>query len=86
VRGATTIREQLDKHRRNATCAGCHAKMDPYGFALESFDVMGEWRGAYRAFGVKKTSYRSAVERLIKRVLAGGLWDTIVTIRRETRA
>ena len=51
VRGATTIREQLDKHRRNATCAACHAKMDPYGFALESFDVTGEWRGQYRAIG-----------------------------------
>jgi hypothetical protein len=51
VRGATTIREQLDKHRRNATCAGCHAKMDPYGFALESFDVVGEWRGKYRTMG-----------------------------------
>ena len=51
VRGATTIREQLEKHRRNATCAGCHAKMDPYGFALESFDVVGEWRGQYRAMG-----------------------------------
>jgi hypothetical protein len=49
VRGATTIREQLDKHRRNATCAGCHAKMDPYGFALESFDVTGGWRDRYRA-------------------------------------
>ena len=51
VRGTTTIRAQLDKHRRNATCAGCHAKMDPYGFALESFDVVGEWRGQYRAMG-----------------------------------
>jgi hypothetical protein len=51
VRGATTIREQLAKHSTNATCAGCHAKMDPYGFALESFDVVGEWRGQYRAVG-----------------------------------
>ena len=51
VRGTTTVREQLDKHRRNASCAGCHAKMDPYGFALESFDVIGEWRGQYRAVG-----------------------------------
>ena len=41
VRGATTIREQLDKHRADPSCAGCHAKMDPPGFALESFDVMG---------------------------------------------
>src|ERR1700740_3447169 len=38
VRGARTIREQLDKHRTNAACASCHAKIDPPGFALESFD------------------------------------------------
>lgn len=49
VRGATTIREQLAKHRDNATCASCHAKMDPPGFALESFDVIGGLRTKYRA-------------------------------------
>ena len=51
TRGATTIREQLDKHKRNASCASCHVKMDPYGFALESFDVVGQWREKYRARG-----------------------------------
>lgn len=51
TRGATTIREQLTQHKRNATCAGCHQKMDGYGFALESFDVVGEWRDHYRAMG-----------------------------------
>lgn len=51
TRGSTTIREQLEKHKTNATCAGCHRKMDPYGFALESFDVMGERRESYRATG-----------------------------------
>jgi hypothetical protein len=51
VRGSTTVREQLDKHRSNPTCAGCHKKMDGYGFALESFDVVGEWRDKYRAVG-----------------------------------
>lgn len=51
TRGATTVREQLDKHKNIATCAGCHAKIDPYGFALESFDVVGEWRDKYRATG-----------------------------------
>ena len=51
VRGTTTIREQLDKHRESATCAACHAKMDGYGFALEAFDVMGGWRDKYRAVG-----------------------------------
>ncbi len=51
TRGTTTIREQLDAHRNNASCAGCHLKMDGYGFALESFDVIGQWRDHYRAVG-----------------------------------
>lgn len=51
TRGATTIREQLAQHQRSATCAACHAKMDPYGFALETFDVIGEARTKYRVRG-----------------------------------
>jgi hypothetical protein len=47
IRGAKTFREQLDLHRKG-TCSVCHAKFDPYGFALESFDVMGQYRTAYR--------------------------------------
>lgn len=49
IRGATTIRQLLDKHRTDPTCSSCHAKIDPAGFALESFDVMGAWRDRYRA-------------------------------------
>jgi len=49
IRGAVTIRQQLAKHRDNPTCAACHTKMDPPGFALESFDVMGAHRARYRA-------------------------------------
>jgi mono/diheme cytochrome c family protein len=48
IRGAKTIREQLDKHRRARSCASCHVKIDPLGFALESFDVTGGWRDNYR--------------------------------------
>jgi hypothetical protein len=51
IRGATTIREQLDKHRTEATCRSCHARIDPPGFALESFDIFGGWRDHYRALG-----------------------------------
>ena len=51
IRGATTIREQLAKHRTQATCSACHAHIDPPGFALESFDVFGGWRDHYRALG-----------------------------------
>jgi hypothetical protein len=50
IRGAVTIRQQLDKHRADEMCASCHRKIDPPGFALESFDVMGGRRDRYRAF------------------------------------
>lgn len=53
TRGATTIREQLDKHRDTKSCAVCHNKFDPVGFALESFDVAGGWRDRYRSLGKK---------------------------------
>lgn len=53
LRGATTIREQLDKHRSVASCATCHVKIDPPGFALESFDVLGGFRDRYRVLGDK---------------------------------
>ncbi len=49
VRGATTLRQQLEKHRTIQSCNACHAKFDPAGFALENFDVFGGWRDKYRA-------------------------------------
>lgn len=49
TRGATTIRQQLDKHRSVPSCAGCHNKIDPPGFALENFDILGGWREKYRS-------------------------------------
>jgi hypothetical protein len=54
IRGAITIREQLAKHRSTPTCNTCHAKIDPPGFALENFDVIGGWREAYRSIGSGK--------------------------------
>lgn len=47
IRGATTIREQLVKHRKVETCAECHRKIDPLGFAMESFDPIGRHREFY---------------------------------------
>lgn len=47
IRGATTIREQLSKHRSMESCASCHTKIDPLGFAMESYDVIGGWRDYY---------------------------------------
>ncbi len=48
IRGAKTIREQMIKHRTDPTCAECHHKIDPLGFALENYDAIGRWRGSYR--------------------------------------
>jgi hypothetical protein len=40
----TTLRQRLELHRANPTCASCHRIMDPMGFALENFDLIGAWR------------------------------------------
>ncbi|MGL4419357.1 MAG: DUF1588 domain-containing protein, partial [Gemmataceae bacterium] len=48
LKGATTIREQLANHRDHSTCASCHSRFDPPGFALESFDPIGRFRNFYR--------------------------------------
>ena len=65
VRGATTIRELLDKHRNHAACAGCHAKLDPPGFALESFDVIGGYRTRYRSIGEGDAAPRGGIDPFI---------------------
>jgi hypothetical protein len=44
VAATLPVRERLAQHRANATCASCHAFMDPTGFALENFDAVGRWR------------------------------------------
>jgi hypothetical protein len=51
TRGAISIRDQLAKHRQAEACASCHQKIDPPGFALESYDVIGGWRENYRSLG-----------------------------------
>ena len=62
VRGTTTIREQLAKHRDNASCATCHAKIDPPGFALEAFDVIGGQRDHYRSIGDGDPAPRGSID------------------------
>lgn len=61
VRGATTVREQLAKHRSVELCATCHRTMDPPGFALESFDVVGGWRERYRMLTESRMSKQGPV-------------------------
>jgi hypothetical protein len=40
----TSLRQRLERHRANPSCASCHAVMDPIGFAMENFDLIGKWR------------------------------------------
>jgi hypothetical protein len=68
-----TMREQMERHRAQPLCAGCHKVMDPIGFALENFDVVGAWRTA-NEFGVTLNTAD---------VLANGeKIDGVVTLRR----
>jgi hypothetical protein len=64
TRGATTIRETLDKHRNMESCAQCHRSIDPPGFALESFDPIGGFRWHYRAGTTKgeRRPYRQGLK------------------------
>jgi mono/diheme cytochrome c family protein len=41
---SASMRQQLEEHRKNPTCASCHRRMDPLGFGLENFDAVGAWR------------------------------------------
>jgi mono/diheme cytochrome c family protein len=48
-----TGREQMEQHRTNPVCSSCHARMDPYGFAMENYDVTGRWRDADEGGAIK---------------------------------
>lgn len=61
IRGATSVREVFSKHTANESCARCHDRIDPPGFALEHFDPIGGEREFYRSLGegkkVEKVGY-----------------------------
>ena len=60
IRGATTIREMLDKHRAAEQCAACHNKIDPPGYALENYDVIGGFRERYRIVAAEDEAAKTA--------------------------
>ncbi|MCA9058800.1 MAG: DUF1592 domain-containing protein, partial [Planctomycetaceae bacterium] len=51
IRGASTLREILDRHRSVESCRSCHQVIDPPGFAMESFNPIGGWRDRFRSLG-----------------------------------
>ena len=73
IRGAVTVREQLEKHREITTCAECHRKIDPLGFALENFDAIGGWRDSYEG--------RKQIDSAGK-LPGGGLFRTVSEFRK----
>ncbi|MCG9129303.1 DUF1592 domain-containing protein [Candidatus Poribacteria bacterium] len=51
----TTLRERLEQHREDPSCANCHAKMDPIGFAMENYDAIGKHRTKDGEFEIDST-------------------------------
>lgn len=82
IRGATTIREQLTKHRSDPACASCHRQMDPYGFALETFDPAGQWRTHYRSV-VKRKNYKKQVIDASGELPDGRVFASIDELKQE---
>jgi hypothetical protein len=70
IRGAITIREQLAKHRETQSCAHCHSQIDPPGFALENYDVIGGWRERYRVVADRKEWVNNRIGPLAKYLAA----------------
>ena len=54
-----TIKDTVNEHRNNPNCASCHSKMDPFGLAMEGFDVLGRYRESYEKFVVTKETYEA---------------------------
>jgi hypothetical protein len=51
-----TLKERIANHRNHAACLSCHAKIDPWGIALENFDAVGSWRDDIRGAPVDASS------------------------------
>jgi hypothetical protein len=47
-----SMRQQMEAHRANPTCAACHRRMDPLGFGLENYDAIGAWRTTEGSFAI----------------------------------
>tara|TARA_R110002096_G_scaffold16106_23_gene55153 strand:- start:32406 stop:34769 length:2364 start_codon:yes stop_codon:yes gene_type:complete len=74
IRGAINIRDQLEKHREDESCARCHARIDPPGFALEQFNAIGGEREWYRSLGGDGGKVRHVSYRIGQTVQKGDVW------------
>lgn len=54
-----TIKDSINEHRNNSNCASCHSKMDPFGLAMEKFDVFGRYRESYQILVETEVPYEA---------------------------
>ncbi len=62
-----TIKDNINEHRKDPNCASCHSKMDPFGLAMESFDVLGRYRETYQQFVVTKIPEEKKEGKVVKK-------------------
>ena len=80
-----TIKDSINEHRNNPSCASCHVKMDPFGLALENYDVFGRWRDTYSKFVLTKTTIETTVEGKTKKtVKTEGKYDPTTKVESDT--
>ncbi len=57
-----SVRARLEQHRRSASCASCHVRVDPFGMALENYDAIGKWRDRQNGEGMHGDEYSPALD------------------------
>jgi len=73
VRSARTIKEVLEAHRSDRTCASCHQSIDPFGYAFENFDPVGAWRDVYETPASVSGAQSQAKSNRRKRTIPQGI-------------
>ena len=62
-----TIKDNINEHRKNSQCASCHSKMDPFGLAMENFDVLGRYRESYQKYVMTKIPEEKKDGKVVKK-------------------
>ena len=62
-----TIKDSINAHRNQPACASCHSKMDPFGLAMENFDVLGRYRESYQKYVMTKTPEEKKDGKVVKK-------------------
>ncbi len=74
IRGSVSIRDQMNKHQESESCARCHVRIDPPGFALEEFNAIGGEREWYRSLGTVGDKVKNVSYRVGPTVESHGVW------------